>query len=50
MGPGLTDNDMDRIKEYLATPAYMRTPEQLVGTDSPERGAFVTPKTEESES
>lgn len=30
MGPGLTDKEMNRIKEYLKTPAYERAPQQLL--------------------
>lgn len=30
MGPGLTEDDMGRIAEYLRTPFYDREPDQLV--------------------
>ena len=36
MGPGLTDDDMGRIVEYLQTPAYARDPDQLVPQDDEE--------------
>ena len=33
MSTGLTDDDLDRIRAFLETPAYARTPEQLLPTD-----------------
>lgn len=52
MGQGLTDNDMDRIEEYLQTPAYDRNPEQLLpgAGVSVDEGTLVTDGSGERES
>lgn len=34
MSTGLTDDDLDRIRRFLETPAYARTPEQLLPGDA----------------
>lgn len=34
MSTGLTDDDLDRIRAFLETPAYARTPEQLLPGDT----------------
>lgn len=36
MSPGLSDEELDRIREFASTPRHERTPEMLVGADEEE--------------